>query len=102
MNFISIIFGSFFFIFGLLIALGKVHTHLQMWAQMTENEKSHIKVRPLYQNIGALIGLLGLLLLSNGFISLVQGKIFLISMIVWVILGWADAIFISKSSVYKK
>ncbi len=101
MNITCIIFGVLFIAIGTLFFIGKAHKHIESYSTMTETEKSNIKIEPLCKNVGIVIGLAGLGILSAGFVPIFASKFFIWYMIAWFIGAGLDARFISKSGHYK-
>ncbi|MCI6675781.1 MAG: DUF3784 domain-containing protein [Clostridiales bacterium] len=100
MKYFCIILGAAFFIFGLLFACGKIHTHLQLWKHMSVEEKEKIKIHSLCLNIGEVIMLNGIIFLLRGIFSEGSSGWFTITIVAWMIVAGFDVWFISKSKKY--
>lgn len=102
MNLTCIAFGILFFLTGILFAHGKLHTHTDAWKRMPKEERDNIDILPLCGNIGGMISLSGLLFLTAGFCKPFLDHCFVISMILWMVLGFFDVWYIQKDNRYQK
>lgn len=100
MNFTAVILGILFLACGILIAAGKLHTHLSAWKHMSQQERSKIKVRPLCLNIGEIVMLNGIIFMLKGLISNFTDHWFTLAIVAWMIVAGFDAWYISKSGKY--
>ena len=101
LNIGAIFFGIFFVIFGLLFAAGQIHSRMNVWKQMPEEEKKKINIVPLCRNVGEVILLSGILFLIDGVWPDFQEHWFSGAMIAWLVVAGLDVWFISKSNRYK-
>ena len=102
MNLSSVFFGVLFTAVGVLFWMGKIHPRLSAWQQMPQEEKDKINIVPLYQNIGEVITLSGIIFLLNGLWTGFQHHWFTGSMIAWMIVAGVDVWYISKSPRFRK
>ena len=101
MNITCIFFGIIFLITGILFAAGKVHEHITAWKNMPEEEKRRIRISPLCRNIGGVIALSGVIFLISGFWQGFRDRVFVISMVCWLVLAGIDLFFIEKKHWYE-
>lgn len=97
-----ILFGILFLGAGILFALGKIHTHIAAWKQMSEMEREAIDIIPLCRNIGGMIALCGLIFLLSGISSAVLEHAFVWLMILWLLAAGFDVYYIGRDGRYKK
>ena len=102
MDIACIVFGVIFIVFGLLVALGKIHIFLNAWKNTPQEQKEKIRIKELCRNIGEVIMLSGIIFLLNGFLPNVKKHVFVIAIIAWMVVALIDLIFIFKSKHYEK
>ncbi len=93
-------FGFVFIILGIAVALGKVHTHIDSWKTMTEEEKNAVRIGPLCRNVGVVISLCGIIFLVSGLWESFRVNWFIWTMIAWFVVCGIDVWRISKSERY--
>ncbi len=93
-------FGIFFIAAGLILAFTKAYTKMQFWTSLSPEEQEEIRVVPLCRNLGAMIGLCGLIFLMAALWSWFYQHAFIWCMIAWFVLGFFDAYKISKAGWY--
>lgn len=101
MDFVYIVFGLFFTIFGLMFSYGKILPYLKAWQNMSEKEKAGIKVNLLCMNIGLMIILAGLIFFFRGLIPGFSQTLFISLIVVWFIASGLDCYWIEKSAHYE-
>ena len=101
MNVTCITFGIIFLISGILFAAGKLHRHLTAWKNMPSEEKCRIRILPLCRNIGSMIALSGVIFLLNGFWQGFRDRLFVLSMIAWLVLAGVDVFLIERKHWYE-
>ena len=101
LNIGAIFFGILFILGGTLFAAGKIHTRLNIWKQLPEEEKEKINIVPLCRNIGEVILLSGILILIDGLWPDFQEHWFSGAMVAWLIVAGLYVWFILKSNRYK-
>ena len=99
---VTVVLGALFLTAGILFGAGRLLGHIPAWRAMPPDEKAKIRIGPLCRNIGAVIGLSGLLFLMNGICPAFRGRGFSVAMILWVIAAAADVLWIGKSRRYQK
>ena len=102
MNITLIVFGFIFLIFGILFFFRVILKYLKLWKNMSQEDKSKIKIKPLCRNIGVIISLSGVIFLTSGFSSYFKENFFVLSMVLWMIISIIDAYFIFKKERYVK
>lgn len=101
MKYTCVFLGVLFSIVGIVFARGKGHIHLSAWKSMSQEEKEHIKIVPLCRNIGAIIGLNGIIFLTRGLGIDFEGRWFVATMVLWLVIAGLDAWYIGKSNRYR-
>ena len=101
MNYTCIFFGAMFFITGVLFAKGRLHDYINAWKYMPDKEKQCIKIRPLCRNIGSVISLSGIIFLLKGLINGFGDRLFVSTMILWLVISGIDIYFIEKKHIYE-
>ena len=102
MNISCIFFGCLFLGTGILLIFNKLPHCLSPLKYLPPEEKEKIQIKPLFRNIGEIIGFAGILFLLNGFWNNFMDHWFSIAMIVWFIIAGLDLWYISKNSHYQK
>ena len=100
MNLTCLVFGLLFTAAGLLFGAGKLHSRLEAWRAMPEEERDKIRIEALCRNIGGMIGLCGVLFLLAGLSTAFQETCFVWSMILWLVAAGADVWWIEKRGKY--
>ena len=101
MDFTCIFFGIIFLTAGIVFFLGKGHIYLSAWKSMPQEEKNNLNIATLCRNIGAVIGLSGIIFLAKGLLGALSGRWFVIAMIGWLILAGLDVWYIGKSERFR-
>ena len=101
LNIGAIFFGVLFILGGLLFAGGQIHSRMNLWKQMPQEEKDKINIIPLCRNIGEIILLSGILFLMDGLWPDFQEHWFTGAMVAWLIVAGLDVWFILKSNRYR-
>lgn len=100
MQFTCAFLGIVFIAAGILLAAGRVHPRLAQWKNMPPQERDKLRILPLCRNIGAVIGLCGVVFLARGLWPGFAGRWFSAAMVVWFCVAGLDVRYIAKSGRY--
>ncbi len=102
MKVICVVSGILFFLLGLLLFIGKLHPHLDLWKKLSKEDQEKIRIIPLCRNMGAMICLCGLIFFVSGmFWTAGMSRIFIWLMIAWFVLSGIDVYWIQTSNRYQ-
>ncbi len=100
MNFTCAAFGIVFIAFGAGVFSGLIINHMHEWTDLSEEEKSSVRIDALCRNMGVMIMLAGVIFLVSGLFEAFRNSFFLIAMIIWFVVCAVDVYQIEKKQRY--
>lgn len=100
MNIPFLFLGIIFLGFGIYFYSGRALVHLSAWQAMDETERRHIRIIPLCQNVGMVIGASGLIFILGALWATFRQSAFIWCMILWLVAAGIDVYWIGKSGRY--
>ena len=102
MNLTCLLFGILFTVVGGLFMAGKLHTHIEAWKTMPQEEKDKIKIEELCRNIGLMIVTCGVIFLLSGVSAAFKARFFVAAMVLWLAASFVDVWYIEKKGRYNR
>lgn len=101
MNLYCITFGLIFLVAGIAFFMGVGPNWIKEWREMSQKEKSKIRIRELSKNIGCVFMAASGIFLISGVNAAFMEAAFTWCMVAWFILTGIDVVYIAKSNRYK-
>ncbi len=98
---LCLVLGVVIIVFGILTATGWLLPHLSSWKAIDAKEKEKIRVAPLCHNIGAMMGVAGVIFILYALITPYTQTAFTLTIGAWFVVAIVDIVYIAKSKRYR-